>query len=152
MPDNAILCYICGSSHESTHVCSLLGGLVPGSSGGIWLADIVILLMKLQTPSAPSVFSLTLPLGSPCSQSNSWLWATASLFVRFWQNLSGDSYIRFLSANISWFLKECLGLVFVYGMDPQLVQSLDGLSSVSAPHFVLVFPLDRSHSGLKNWR
>jgi len=37
---------------------SLVGGLVPGSSGGVWLVDIVILPMDLQTPSATSVFSI----------------------------------------------------------------------------------------------
>jgi len=40
MLDNAILCYICGWSHVSLHVYLLVGGLVPGSSGGIWLAPI----------------------------------------------------------------------------------------------------------------
>ena len=29
----AVLCYICGWSHGSLHVSSLVGGLVPGSSG-----------------------------------------------------------------------------------------------------------------------
>jgi hypothetical protein len=33
MPDKAILCYICGWSHGSLHVYSLVGSLVPGSSG-----------------------------------------------------------------------------------------------------------------------
>ena len=32
-----------------------------------WLVDIVVFPMGLQTPSAPSVFSLTSPLGTPCS-------------------------------------------------------------------------------------
>jgi hypothetical protein len=32
-----------------------------------WLFDIVVFPMRLQTPSAPSVFSLTLPLGTQCS-------------------------------------------------------------------------------------
>jgi hypothetical protein len=31
MPDKAILCYICSWSHESLHVYSLVGVLVPGS-------------------------------------------------------------------------------------------------------------------------
>jgi hypothetical protein len=35
MPDKDILCYICSWSHGSLHVYSLVGGLVPGSSG--WL-------------------------------------------------------------------------------------------------------------------
>ena len=34
MSNYAILCYICRCSHESHHVCSLVGHLVPGSSGG----------------------------------------------------------------------------------------------------------------------
>jgi hypothetical protein len=34
MTDKAILCYICGWSYGSLHVYSLVGGLVPGSSGG----------------------------------------------------------------------------------------------------------------------
>ena len=34
MTDKAILCYICGWSHGSLHVYSLVGGLVPESSGG----------------------------------------------------------------------------------------------------------------------
>jgi hypothetical protein len=34
MPDKAILCYMCGWSHGSLHVYSLIGGLVHGSSGG----------------------------------------------------------------------------------------------------------------------
>jgi hypothetical protein len=31
--DQVILCYICSWSHESHHVCSLVGDIVPGSSG-----------------------------------------------------------------------------------------------------------------------
>jgi hypothetical protein len=33
MSNKSILCYICSCSHESLHVYSLVGGLVPGSSG-----------------------------------------------------------------------------------------------------------------------
>jgi hypothetical protein len=33
MSNKAILCYICGRSHGSLHMYSLVGGLVPGSSG-----------------------------------------------------------------------------------------------------------------------
>ena len=51
----------------SLHVYSLVGGLVPGSSEGWWegvrLVDIVVLPMGSQSPSAPSVFLLNLPLG-----------------------------------------------------------------------------------------
>jgi len=38
MSDKAILCYICGWSQGFLHVYSLVGSLVPGSSGGsCWL-------------------------------------------------------------------------------------------------------------------
>jgi hypothetical protein len=67
MPNKAILCYICFWSHGSLHVYSLIGGLVPGSSEGICLVDIVVLPIRLQTPSAPLVHSLTSPLETPCS-------------------------------------------------------------------------------------
>jgi hypothetical protein len=35
----------------------------------------------------------------PHIQSNGWLQAYASVFVRLWQRLSGDSHIRLLSAS-----------------------------------------------------
>jgi hypothetical protein len=35
MPDKAILCYICGWSHESLHVYSLVGGLALGALGDL---------------------------------------------------------------------------------------------------------------------
>jgi hypothetical protein len=47
--DKAILCYICGWSHRPLHVYSLVGGLVPGSSGD-WLVDVIVLPMGLQSP------------------------------------------------------------------------------------------------------
>jgi hypothetical protein len=67
MPNKAILCYICGWSHGYLHVYSLVGGLVPGNSGGVLLVDIIVIPMGFQTLSALSVLSLTPPLGSPCS-------------------------------------------------------------------------------------
>jgi hypothetical protein len=76
MPDKAILCYICSWNHGSLHVYSLVGGLVPGSSGGVWLVDTVVLPMGLQTPSAPSVLSLAPPLRTLCSIQ----WLAMSLF------------------------------------------------------------------------
>jgi hypothetical protein len=45
MTNKAILCYICSWSHGSLHLYSLVGGLVPGSSGG---AGWFILLFLLQ--------------------------------------------------------------------------------------------------------
>ena len=46
MPDKAILCYICSWSYSSLHVYSLVGGLVPGSSGE---SGKLILLFFLQS-------------------------------------------------------------------------------------------------------
>jgi hypothetical protein len=77
---------------------SFVDGLVPGSSAGVWFVDIVVLPMGLQTPSTPSVLSLTPLLGT-----------LQSAFVRLWQGLSGDSHIRLLSACTSWHPLYCLG-------------------------------------------
>ena len=46
-PDTAILCYICGWSHGSLHVYSLIGGLVPGSSGVSGWLTLLFLLWKV---------------------------------------------------------------------------------------------------------
>ena len=81
--DKTILCYICKWNHGSLHVYSLVGGLVPGNSGGVWLVDIVVLPMGLQTPSAPSVLSLTPPLVSPCSVG----WLAANICICICQAL-----------------------------------------------------------------
>ena len=35
-------------------------------------------------------------------QSNGYLWASTSVFVWHWQSLSGDSYIRLVSASTCW--------------------------------------------------
>jgi hypothetical protein len=82
--------------------CVLFGWwFSPWELWGIWLVDIVGPPMGLQTPSATSVLPLTPPLGS-LAQSDGWLQVFASVLVRLWQSLSGDSYIRLLSASISW--------------------------------------------------
>jgi hypothetical protein len=75
MPDKAVPCYICSWSH----VYPLVGGLVPGNSGGVWLVSIVVLPMGLQTPSAPLVHSLTPPLRTSCSVQ--WLIVSFHLFI-----------------------------------------------------------------------
>jgi hypothetical protein len=64
-----------------------------------WLVDLVF-PVGLQSPSVPSVLSLT--------RSNGWLRASTSVFVRLWQDLSGDSHIRLLSACTSWHPQQCL--------------------------------------------
>jgi hypothetical protein len=63
----------------SLHVYCLVCGLLPRSSRGICLVDIVVLPMGLQTPSSPSVLYLTPPLGTPCSVQ--WLSMSISLCI-----------------------------------------------------------------------
>ena len=91
------------------------------------MVDIVVLPMGLQTPSTPSVLSLTPLLGTlPSVQ---WLAVNIHLCIcKALQGLSGDSHIRLLSACTSWHPQQCLGLISVYGMNPQVGQSLGGLS------------------------
>jgi hypothetical protein len=50
----------------------------------VWLVDGVVLPMGLQTPSAPSVLSLTLPLGTLCSVQ----WLAASMCICIGQALA----------------------------------------------------------------
>jgi hypothetical protein len=56
-------------------LCVLLGWLLsPWEFWGVWLVDIFVLPMGLQTPSAPSVLSLTPPLGAPLRTLSSVQW------------------------------------------------------------------------------
>jgi hypothetical protein len=64
MSNKSILCHICSRSHGSLHVYSLVGGPIPGSSGGMWPLVTVAPHMGLQTPSVPSVSSPTPPSGT----------------------------------------------------------------------------------------
>ena len=62
------------------------------------------------------------------------------LFCHIQQNLSGDSYIQFLSGSTSWHPQQCLGLVTVYRMDLQVSSLSMAFTSVSAPYSVYIFP------------
>jgi len=84
MPDNAILYYIHCWSHEALQVNSLVGGLVPGSSGeSSWL----ILLFFLWVANPFSSFSSNSSIGVPLLSS---MQAFSSVSVRL------------LSASTSW--------------------------------------------------
>ena len=52
--------HMCGGGHVSAHVFSCIGGLVSVSSEGPGLVDIVVLLTRLQSPSAPEGPNLSL--------------------------------------------------------------------------------------------
>ena len=94
-----------------------------------WLVDTAAPHRGLQSPLGPSVFSPTPPLGTL-----SWvqfptlprLGVSASVFVRSWQPLRRQIYQAPVNKHFpAW---EVLGLVTVYGMDPQVGQSLEGRS------------------------
>jgi hypothetical protein len=101
MTNKSIPCYICGWSHGSLYVYSLVGGLVPGSSeGSCWLILFFFLwgckpFQLLQSFLSPFLHWL------PHAQSTGWLQASTSILVRLWKNLVGDSYIRILSILFS---------------------------------------------------
>ena len=94
---------------------------------GVWLVDILVLPMGMHIPSAPSVLSLAPPLGNPmlspmvgCDHLP--LYLSGSGRASQETAISGSCQHAFLGIH------KCLGLVTVYGMDPQVVQSLDDLS------------------------
>jgi hypothetical protein len=62
-----------------------------------------------------------------------------------------ESHTRFLTASDSWQWQQW-GLVSTDRMYPQVGQSWMAHSSVSAPFFVPVLPLDRNISGIKTLR
>jgi hypothetical protein len=88
----------------------------------LWLADIIVLPMGLQTLSDPSILSLILPLGTLWS----FQWLAASICLCICQALAEAlrrQLYQALSASTCWHPQQCLGLVIVYGMDLQVGQS-----------------------------
>jgi hypothetical protein len=112
MPKKTILCYIYGWNYGFLRVYSLVGGLVPGSSevgGGVWLVDIIVLPIGLQTPSVPSVLSLTPPLGTPCSVQ----WLAARIRLCICQALAEPPKRQLYQAPVSkYFLASAIVSVF----------------------------------------
>lgn len=92
----------------------------------------VVWLFSLLWVANPFSFfspSLTLPLGSLYSVQ---FWRlTASIhiciFVKLWRSISGDIHIRVLSANTYITNSTWVWWLYVYGMNPLVGQSLDGL-------------------------
>ena len=96
---------------------SFVGGPVRRSSGR---SGQLTLLLPPWVCKPPQLLQSLLQLlhRGPHTQSNGWLRASASVFVRLWQSLSGDSHIRLPSASSSQHPQQHLGLMTVYGMDP----------------------------------
>ena len=85
---------------------SLVGGLVPGSSGG----TNVVPPMGFQTPSAPSVLSLTPPLGTLCSVQ----WMAVSLHFYIFRVLAESLRRQLYQSPVS---KLLLASAIVSGFD-----------------------------------
>jgi hypothetical protein len=67
------------------------------------LFDTVVLPLRLETTSAPSVFPLT-PYWDTHAEFDGWLHASISVLVRHWQSLPGDSYatVKHILAKRDW--------------------------------------------------
>jgi hypothetical protein len=137
IPDKAILCYIWSRSHGLTHLYSLVGGLVPGSSEGLvsWYCCFSYGVAVTFGSFSPS---LTLPLGSPGSVQ----WLAVSICICLSQvliePLRGQPYQAFVGKH---FLASAIvsGLVSAAGMDPKVGSLWMAFSPVSALFFVFVF-------------
>jgi hypothetical protein len=82
----------------SLQVYSMVSGLVSRSSEGF--SCLLLLFFPWGCiPLQLIQYFLLLLHWRPHSQSNGWLRTPKSVFVRHWQSLSGDSYIRLLSAS-----------------------------------------------------
>jgi hypothetical protein len=77
---------------------------------GIWLVNIAVLPMGLQTPSAPSVLPLTSPLGSPYSVR----WLAASIHICIGKALEKPLGRQLYQAPVS---KHFLASAIVSGFD-----------------------------------
>jgi hypothetical protein len=119
MTNKAILCYISSWSHGSLHVYSLVGCLVPGSSGGGIVVHIVVPLMGLQTPSAPWVLSLAPPLGTLYSIQ----WIAVSIYLCICQALAEPLRRQLYQAPVS---KHLLASTLVSGFGDCIVDGSPG--------------------------
>ena len=106
----------------------------------------VVLPMELQTPSVPSVLSLTPPLGFPCSVQ----WLDMTLHLSGSGRASQKTAITCSCqqallgiSNAVWVWSLYMGWILMW------VSLWADLPSVSAPHSIPVFPLYRRHSELR---
>jgi hypothetical protein len=131
-------------------VFSLLGGLVPGSSGGYWLVHIVLPPMGLQTPSAPWVLSLALSLGTLCSVQ----WMAVSIHFCICQALAEPLRRQLYQTSVSkpllaihdsvlfWWL--FMGWILRWDSLWMVIPSVSALNFVSVtPSMSILFPLLR---------
>jgi hypothetical protein len=137
MSNKAIFCHICGQRHRLLHVYTLVGGPVPGSSGGVWPVDTVAPSMGLQTPSAPSVPSPSPSLISELSP------MVGCKFPPLY--LSGSaSQETAISGSCQQALPGIHNSIWLWWLYMEWIPRWGSLwvtfPSVSAPHFVSIFP------------
>ena len=128
--------------HWSVHVCSLVFGLVSGSSEGSQTVT-VVLPMELQSPSAPSVFPPTPPYGSPTSIQ--WLAykCLSQMLVEPPKRQPCQAPVH--KHNMASAIVSGFGVCTERVMDPKLDQSLSGLSFSLCFVFVPAFILYRNN-------
>jgi hypothetical protein len=89
--------------------CVLFGWwFSPWELWGVWLVDIIVLPMGFQTPSAPSILSLTPPLGTPLSVQ----WLVVSIHLCICQTLAELLMRQLYQASVS---KHILASTIVSG-------------------------------------
>jgi hypothetical protein len=138
----AILCYMWSWRQGSLRVHSLVGGLVPGSSGRSgWL--ILFLFFSPFSNSSIGVTVLSAMVG--CEHLPLYLSGSSKAFQE--PAITG-SYQQVLLGICNSVWVWCLYM----GWIPKWGSLWMAFPSVFAPNFVPVFPIDRSHSGLKIWR
>jgi hypothetical protein len=118
---------------------------------GFWLVDIVVLPMRLQTPSAPTVLALTSQLGSPHSVQLLAVFIRICIGLVLAEPLRGQLY----QAPVS---KYFLVSTIVSGFGVCMWSGSPRGGAVSGWPFFSLYstlcpcPLDRRNSGLKFWR
>ena len=90
MSSKAILCHLCGWSHGSLHVYSLVGSILPRSSP----KGAATFPSSFSPFSNSSIRDTALSPMAGCGHPHLY-------FVRLWQSISGDSHIRLQSSSTS---------------------------------------------------
>jgi hypothetical protein len=140
MPEKAVLCDMCSWSHGSLQVYSLVGGLVPGNSGGAcWLILLFFLwgCKSLQLLSPSSKCSIGVPVLSSmvgCEHPHLYLSGSG-------RAISGSSQEVLLGNNI-WVWCQQMGWITRWG------SIWIAFPLLPAILFVPEFLLDRNNSGL----
>ena len=67
----------------------------PGSSSEAWLVDTFALPTGLLNPFSSFIPFSNSSTRDTCTQSNRWLWASPSVFVRLWHSLAGEAVSGF---------------------------------------------------------